>query len=261
MNMYLFELKQNRKFAINWFLIIIVLFLFLLSFYPIFNKEMDDFISIINNLPESMKIAFGFNPDTIGSILGYYAFALIFIYLCAAIESMILGLSGLSKEIRMKTADFLLSKPVSRSRIVTSKILSSITIIFISTFIYFILFYIGLLVFSSSSFSFETYLLLTGTILFISIIFFSIGTLLSVIIPRIKAITSLSLGLVFGLYLLSTFGDDKLRFILPFKYFDATNILLGKGYEFKYVLISFFVVLISIIGTYLIYNKNDIHTV
>jgi ABC-2 type transport system permease protein len=261
MNIYLYELKAHRRFAITWIVTLLLLVFILCSFFPIFNKDMATFLDIIRNMPEGIRKSFGMNPDTIGSILGYYAFTLTFIYICSGIEAMILGLSILSKEIRERTADFLLSKPVSRESILASKVLSSLTLIIITNIICFIGFYFSLLMFTNTHFSFKTYALLTFTIFFIQIIFLCIGLLLSVIIPKVKAILSISLGTVCGVYLLSTFTDETLRVLMPFKYFDIAQILLKANYDIKYIIVSLLIVLISVYLTCVVYKRRDIDAV
>lgn len=261
MNIYLYELKANRKFAIAWLAAIIGIVLFLSAFYPMFYKDMNDFTKLINNLPSNVRLVLGMNTRTITTILGYYAFILTLLLIFASIEAMILGLSILSKEIRERTADFLLSKPVSRIKIVTSKILSSITLLVSSNIIYFISFYMILSAFSNKSFNIETYILLTLIVLFIQIIFFSLGIFLSVIMPKIKAILPISLGTAFGLYMLGIFSSENLRVLMPFKYFNITYILLKNSYELKYLYISMFIIIIFISLTYIIYKNKDIDAV
>jgi ABC-2 type transport system permease protein len=261
MNIYFHELKSTYKNALIWIISIIGLTLFLTVFYPTFSKEIDDFVIMLNNFPEAIRIAFGLDPDTIGTILGYYAFMMTFVYICASIQAIIMGLSNLSKEIREKTADFLLSKPISRSKIVTSKIMASLTIIFLSNVIYLIVFYLILLSFADKAFVFNTYFLLTLATLFLQLIFFALGTILSVIIPKIKTVLPMSLGIVFGVYLLSTFTGDKLECFMPFKYFEVTEILLKNQYELKYMIITIIFIFLSICATYIIYKKKDIPAV
>ena len=261
MNIYLYELKANRKFAITWIITMICIVFFLALFFPSFANDVDDFAKIMSNLPASIQSALGMNPKTIGTILGYYAFVLTILTICGAMEAMLLGLSILSKEIRAKTADFLLSKPVSRNQIVASKLLACLTIIVVSNLIYLLTFYPILLMYTNASFPYETYALLTLTVFFIQIMFFTIGALISVIVSKVKAILPLSLGIVFGIYLLSTFSDEKLRALLPFKYFNIPEILQKSSYEFKYVWLALGIAAISVILTFVIYKKKDIQAV
>lgn len=261
MNIYLHELKETRKFALTWIIVIVGVLMFLSMFFPTFAKDIKDFSNIMSNLPASIQSALGMNPKTIGTILGYYAFILTILMICSAMEAMILGLSILSKEIRAKTADFLLSKPVSRTQIVASKLLAGLTVIGVSNIIYFVVFYPILLAFSNVSFPFETYALLTFVLVFVQLIFFAMGSLISVIVSKIKGILPISMGVVFGFYFLSTFMDEKLRVILPFKYFNITDILRTSSYDIEYVLLSLLVVIVMIIATFIIYKNKDIEAV
>lgn len=261
MNMYLHELRSNRRFALSWLITIICVTFFTISFYPIFHEEMSAFLDLINKLPEMIRNALGMHSDTIGSILGYYSFILTFIIIFGAIQAMILGLSILSKEVRQRTADFLLSKPVSRIRIVTAKLLSCLTILVGSNIIYFGVFYLMLLAFANTSFAFDTYALLTLILLMMQLIFFSLGLVLSVFMLKVKAILPISLGTVFGFYLLSTFLEDKFRFLLPFKYFKAADVLLKTSYELRYVILTLIIILVFTFITYIVYKKKDIDAV
>ncbi len=260
MNIFKYEFKSYRKFNLIWLIVIFSVVVFLLAFYPIFNEGMDSFIDLIKNLPANIRMVVGLNPDAIRSILGYYAFALIFITLSTSIQAMLLGLNVLSKETKDKTNDFLLAKPVSRSMIVTAKLMATFTWIVMSNILYLIGFYLLLNLFSNTSLNMNTYLLLTLAIFFLQILFLSLGAFIAVIIPKIKATLPVTLGTIFGFYLISTFADDKLRIISIFKYFDTSKILLTGNYDLKYLLIILIMSGLLVTGTYLIYQKKDVVT-
>jgi ABC-2 type transport system permease protein len=259
--MYLFELKANRKFTFGWLATLIGITLIYMSFYTTFNVDIENFINLMKTLPETIRDLMGMDPNTIGSIMGYYTFIFTFILIAGSIEALILGLSILSKEIREKTADFLLSKPISRIKIVTSKILSSLTIILGTNIICFIGFYFILLIFADTSINFNTYTLITLVLLLMQLLFYTFGLLLSVIIPKIKNTLPIALGIIFGLYFLGNFTADNLRIFMPFKYFPLPNILLDIKYELKYLYITLSIIVISAGLTYLIYKKKDIPSV
>jgi len=259
MNIYLHELKFNYKSVLIWVSVAIVLMLFYIAFYSSFSIDMNSFVELMDNLPDAMKSAMGIDISIIGSILGYYAFILIVILVCMSVQSIILGLSILSKEERGKIADFLLTKPISRIKIITAKLLSSLTIILFINIILFISNYLILLTVGGEVFNFKVYTLLTLPILFIQLLFFAIGFLISVILKKIKTVLPIAMGIVFGFYFLSMFGDEKLKVIMPFKYFDATEIILNIKYDIKYLIITFSFILISIVLSYIIYNKKDIY--
>lgn len=262
MNIYLHELKANRKFIFTWLVSMLALACMMLAMYGSISQDIDVFKQILSNFPASLRMAFGISIDRIGSILGYYSsFVLSIILVCSSMEAMILGMSILSKEVREKTADFLYTKPVSRTKIITSKILASFTLLLISNIVYILALYATVVSVSSIAIDLNVFMLLALIPLFIQCIFFSLGIALSSLMNKVKAVLPLSMGITFGFYILSAFSDEKMRAFMPFKYFDTNYIFTNSKYEFKYVILTFVIVLISTALTYVIYKKKDIHSV
>jgi ABC-2 type transport system permease protein len=73
------------------------------------------------------------------------------------------------------------------------------------------------------------------------------------------------MGLVFGLYVLSAFGgmigDDKLTYVTPFKHFEANYIVTNAAFDLPLALISLCTIIISVVGSYVLYTRRDIHSV
>ncbi len=262
MNIYTHELKTNLKFMSSWLLAIIGIAVVYISFYPSIGKDLENFIQLMDNYPASMRLMLGINLDTFGTILGYFSsFPLTFILICSSISALILGLSILSKEDREKTADFLLTRPVSREKIVSAKLLAALTLIILSNIVFFDASYLLVLLVSGSSVDFKVFALLIGSILFVQLLFLSLGLFISVILPKVKSVVMISMGIAFGFYFLGMFADDKLRVLTPFKYFDATYLLEQRAYEPWYLALSFILVSSMILLTYILYRKKDIHAV
>ena len=77
--------------------------------------------------PAQMRAAFGLDKIDLSTVLGFYAFIFVFVQLCLAIQASNYGFGLVSVEESELTADFLLSKPVSRPRVMTSKLLAVFT--------------------------------------------------------------------------------------------------------------------------------------
>lgn len=262
MNIYLHELKVNIKFVLIWLMIMLILVGIMMTMYISFSEDIDAFKQILTNYPENLRKAFGISIDKLGSVLGYYSsFVLTIVVVCNAVEAMILGMSILSKEIREKTADFLYTKPISRRNIITSKLLASFTLLGFCNLIYTTGLYFLLIFISSESFAFNTFILLALIPFIIQLVFFSLGILASAIMSKVKAVLPISMGIVFGFYILSSFADEKLRVLMPFKYFDTRYILDNSKYEIKYTILTFAIIAISTVLTYIIYNRKDIQSV
>lgn len=136
MNIYLHELKSLRKSVAIWVCALIALAALFLSIYPSMASDSAEFKKLLSNYPPSIRAMLGINIDYITSILGFYSMIFSFIVLCGAIQAMNMGISILSKEARERTADFLLVKPISRSTIVTAKLLAALTMLIITNVLF-----------------------------------------------------------------------------------------------------------------------------
>jgi ABC-2 type transport system permease protein len=228
-------------------------------------SDIEAFKVFMKNMPEVMKKAFNIFIDNLSTLVGFYSFVFSFVVLFGAIQAMNLGTSIVSKEIREKSADFLMTKPVSRVKILTSKLFSSLTILIVTNAVYTAV--TASLVGGMSEGSFEAgkFALLNLSLFFTQVIFFSIGLIVSIAAKKIKSVLPVSLGLVFIFFAISAFAvtssDDKLRFITPFQYFKTDHILAEGRYEPVYVGIGLLVIAAGIAISYVLFKRKDIHAV
>ncbi|WFD10984.1 ABC transporter permease subunit [Tepidibacter hydrothermalis] len=265
MNIYLHELKAYRKSTIIWTLSLVVMVLVFFSLFPSFSSDIEDVKTLLEGFPESIRNMMGISLESFNNILGYYSFPFSFIVLIGAIQAMNLGASIISKEVREKTADFLLTKPIKRTQILTSKILAVITSLIITNLVYIVASNLIASSVKNKDYNFKIFFMISITLLFVQLIFMSLGIMISVILPKIKSVLSISLATVFIFYFISflssTDSDDIIRYITPFKYFNPAYIIENSSYETTFIFISLIIVLVCIISSYVIYDKKDIHAV
>ncbi|CAH2214743.1 ABC transporter permease subunit [Tepidibacter aestuarii] len=265
MNIFLHELKAYRKSSIIWTLSLVVVVIIFFSLFPSFSRDIEQIKNLLEGFPKSIRNIIGISLESFDNILGYYSFPLSFIILIGAIQAMNFGVSIVSKEIRQKTADFLLTKPIKRTQILTSKILAVTTSLIATNIIYILAANIIASIVKNEDYSFKIFFMVSITLLFVQLIFMSLGVIISVILPRIKSVLPISLATVFVFYFISFLSsadsDDIIRYITPFKYFDPAYIIKNGAYETPFIIISLLVIIVSIIASYAIYDKKDIHTV
>ena len=265
MNIFLHELKAYRKSVIIWTVSLVALIIVFFALFPALTVDISSTKNLFAGFPDAIQKGMGLVLDHFGTILGYYSFPMNFIILIGAIQAMNMGTSIVSKEVRDKTADFLLTKPVTRTTILTAKILSVITSLFLTNTIYVVAATLMAHSVSKETFSFKLFLMISISLFFVQLIFMSIGILLSVSLPKIKSAIPLSLGTVFTFYfinfLCTTASDDVLRYLTPFKYFDPAYIVEHGSYELIFVLISVAVIFACIVTSYIVYGRKDIHAV
>ena len=254
-------MKMHRNSIVIWSISISATILLFVGMFPAMGKNISNMILMIENFPKEFIQAFNIEIMLLGTVLGFYSFIFIYTTLLGGIQAMRYGLSVLSIEEREKTADFLISKPVSRNKIIISKILAVITSILITNIVFFIVAYLMVNKYSDSNLDNKLFLMITLSLFFIQMIFMSIGLLISMIPRKIKAVTPITMGVVFGFFIInlfsSAFDDKKLEYITPFKYFDPEYILKNESYNMRYALVAIVVITVSLGFTYYRYMKKD----
>jgi ABC-2 type transport system permease protein len=117
----------------------------------------------------------------------------------------------------------------------------------------------------ATDYSMKLFFMINLTLFFIQLIFLAIGLVISVFFTKLKSVLPISLGVVFGFYivgaLIATGDSDAARFISPFKYFDITYIMANASYEAPYLITGAVIVIAAVAVSYIIYQKKDIHAV
>ena len=118
------ELRQGRTAFLIWTGAICVLLAICIYLFPEMKGQMEG----INRLFSTMgafTAAFGMDRLNFGTLTGYYAIECGNVLgLGGAFYAALCAVDILSKEERMKTAEFLLTHPVSRARVLTEKLLA-----------------------------------------------------------------------------------------------------------------------------------------
>jgi ABC-2 type transport system permease protein len=265
MNIFFHELKAYRKSTIVWSISLVLVVALLMSLFPAFTKDVTEFKKLLEGYPEPVRKALGMDLNTLFSILGFYCYSLTFITLCGAIQAMNIGTSIVSKEVREKTADFLLTKPVTRKQILTAKLLAAVVSLIITNIIYFAVASFMAFQVKTDDLSFKTFVLLSLTIFFVQLMFLSLGIIFSVALRKIKSVLSISLTTVFAfefITMLITTADEKAnRYFSPLSYFDTAYIMEKSKYEVSFLLVGAAIILVAVAVSYFIYSKKDIHAV
>jgi ABC-2 type transport system permease protein len=265
-NIYLHEFRARLKSVIIWSLSLVAILFFVFSIFPTFAKEADLMNQMMEKLPAALLAAFGLDKTNLASVLGFYGFAFIFVQLCLAIQAANYGFGLVSIEESELTADFLLSKPVSRAQILTSKLLAALSSLVITNLVLWAASFAAILIFRGNrDFDPATLALVLASALIFQLFFLSVGLVVSLLVRRVRNVTPYSLGLGFGTYVLSAFsgvfGDVKLEYITPFKHLAPNYIILHQAYDTPLVLLNVMVTLVSLAVSYWLYLRRDIPSV
>ena len=262
MNVFLRELQAYRKSTIIWAVSLCVIVAIFMGIYPAFSADVEGLYKVLENFPAAIRALVNITPQTFFSVLGFYGYLLGFAILAASIQAMNLGVGVISKEGAGKTADFLLSKPIRRSRVVSAKLAAVLVAILFTNAAFIAASYLAVIAVTSESFSTETLLLMSSTMLLVQLIFVALGALFSVTIPKIKSVVAVSLPTVFAFYIIGAIGDVlenvDVRWVTPFRYYDPAYIITKGSLETKYLVVEAVFIVVALIATYVIFIKKDI---
>lgn len=265
MNIYLQELKMSLRSVLNWTLGMLAMVFFFMLMFPAVSKDAAAMEQIISKFPPELTRALGLTTLDLSTVLGFYGFLFTYILLIGSVYAMKSGFSVLSEEIRSKATDFLVTKPVSRATIVTAKWMSVMTFILLQNIIFIIGSIVIVKVTADQSFHLGTFLLIDLSLLFVQLFFVALGMLLSVIIKKVKSVLPITLGIVFGFFVLQmlnqSLADEKLTYITPFAYFDFSKIITNINYDYIYLVVDLIIITICTVFTYIIYNKKDMPSI
>ena len=258
------ELKINLKSFIIWTSILIGLFLVVFLVYPSIvksaNMEMID--EMMKMFPEEMLKAFNMDISTIDSAFGWLKTeGFVFVLLITGIYSGILGSNILLKEESDKTIEYLNSVPVKRKNIVLNKIFCGLFYIVIMIVIIGIFNFIGLSL--SGEFDKKSYILLSITPLFSSIVIFAICLFLSTFTHKTRKTIGISLGIVFVSYFLNIISEigestEFLKYISIFTLADVRNVILNVSINPLLVVLAIGIAAVFMILTMIRYDGKEL---
>jgi ABC-2 type transport system permease protein len=263
---YRHEFLARLRSMFIWSFALAFLIIFIFSLFPAFSDQAALMNEMLSRFPPQMRAAFGLDNMDLSSVLGFYSFLFLFAQLCLAIQASNYGVGLVSIEESELTADFLLSKPVSRTQVMNSKLLAALSSLTITNLVVWACSFIAILSFRGSrSYEPSTLLLLLVSIVIFQLFFLSVGLVVSLLVKRVRSVTPYGLGLGFGMYVLSAFsgvfGEVTLELITPFKHLDAAYIVKHNAYDTPLVLLNVGVTLVALVLSYWLYIRRDIPAV
>ena len=270
MNIFKFEFKRNIKSLIYWSIgtsAIIVLFMAL--FPSMKDMGMKELVGAkLDSLPPAILEAFNFSSTTdFSNINDFLAYCLQYVAMAFGIYGAMLGVNSIIEEESEGTIEFLYSKPVSRNKILWSKILSRV--IYLLVFLVIVVAVtVGISItvkpteVNMIDLSINIKSMFIG-MAFLGYIFMAIGIAVSTILRKGKAATSIGVSLFFMTYILGILSKLKeefsfVKYFSPYEWVIPSNII-KNGFEAKFIILGFLLIAISLLISSVIYKKKDMN--
>ena len=263
MNIFLRELRANLKSLLIWCGIVV---LFTLVGYSKFSAYYNnpEMLAILDTLPKAMLSALSVNAFNLTTVTGFFGIMVVYFGLILSIAAAMWGNGVIAKEERDKTVEFALTLPVSRTRLVTAKLLAALVDCLVLLGVTWGATLVGARSYQPDA-AFFRYVAL-GMLSFgiEQVIFLALGIFLGCAMRKHKQSGSVAIWVLLGTYFLSVFVGldqklDWLKYLTPFKYFDGAQILRDSRLEIGFVLLSAALVAAFLGGAYATYAKRDLY--
>ncbi len=246
MNIFKKDLKDHLKTFLVWTITLSLFNYWMMTLFASF-QDTSGMLEFVQQLPEAFLKAFGVDRLSLATLEGYFGTEVhLLILLFGSIFAVLLGSGILSKEQNDRTAEFLLSKPVSRVKILVGKALVYITLLALFNAVIWAGAYWEIKRYDTP-FDERSFWLLAGMTLGAHLTFATLGFLGSVFVNRQGTVYAGSLGLVLGMYAVQLMSDlsENLRFlghISPMKWANAADILstgtVSPGHIWAMILVN-----------------------
>ncbi len=263
---YRHEFRSRLSSVITWSIALILITFVFFSIFPSFADQAAVLNEAISKFPPALLAAFGMNSIDLSSVMGFYSLIFLFAQICLAIQAANYGIGLVSIEETELTADFLISKPVSRAQILNSKLLAAFTSLTITNLVVWVSSLAAVMFFRGGRpYEPKTLFLLLISIAIFQQFFLSLGLIISLLVKRVRSVTPFSLALGFGMYVLSAFssleGVSKLELLTAFKHFDPIYIIQHAAYNPPLVVLNIAVSVVALVASYWLYLHRDIPAV
>ncbi|MCD6253703.1 MAG: ABC transporter permease subunit [Thermotogae bacterium] len=263
MNVYKWDLKRYIKGVLAWSTVLILLQFMYASFYPSFAEDTELITKWMKIMPRAFVKLFGLEDLDFSNILNYLAMvSSIYVTLVGSVFASLVGVRSISREEDEKTAEFLLSKPVSREKIVISKFLSSLTQVLIFDGIVSLASLGFLNIYKQGDFDVTKFWLFWFSQIVLHLTIMNISFLIGAVLKKIEGALPLSLGTMFVLYVVNMISKlteeaEFLKYFTPFSYSDPA-VVMKSGLSASYLYFYVFVNIVLFTVSALRYSKKDI---
>ncbi|MCI5808794.1 MAG: ABC transporter permease [Oscillospiraceae bacterium] len=260
MSIFFHELKRGQKSLLVWSCTIAFMLGICVLIYPEMKTQMDGISTMFAEMG-SFSEAFGMDRINFGTFIGFFGVECGNILgLGGALFAATLGISSLAKEEKEHTAEFLLTHPVSREKVLAEKLLAVFAQIVVLNMVSVLVTVLSALAIGESAD------VKTMSLLFLS--YFIMQIEISAVTFGISAFLrgnglGIGLGIAVLLYFLNIISNltenvKFLKYITPFGYTEGADIISNGAIEMPYLAAGIVFTAAGIAIAFIQYRKKDI---
>lgn len=254
------ELRLTGKMLLIWMGIVLILCGFAYFEYLSLKNSLKELTGLLSDFPPILKVMFGVSDD-LTSALGWYGCMYYWVTMLTNSYAVYLGVSCVAKEQVQGTAEYLFTKPVSRSKVVCGKAVACVCNL------------LALAVFSGLCNYFTAILplggleqrgavLATTTGLFLmGLALFAVTLLASGLTGTYKRAVRTGAGILLFFYGISITAEylevPTLYCLTPLKYFDVYTVAVS-GIPVSFLLLTLIIVIGSVVAAQRVWTLKEI---
>lgn len=260
MTLFKHELRRNRISLLVWTVAIGFMLAVCVFIYPEMKGEMESLGDMFADMG-SFSAAFGMDKMNFGTLLGYYATECgNTLGMGGAFFAALCGAGTLAKEEKERTAEFLLTHPISRVKVITQKLLAVLAQIVILNVVVYSIAIVAMAAIGETIPWKEVTLLHVASLLLqieVAAVCFGISAFLR------RGSLGIGLGIAVMLYFMNLISNitesaEFLQYITPFSYAEGADIVANVTLDAKLVLLGMAYAVVGIVIAYWKYTKKDI---
>ena len=254
------ELRQARKSLLVWTMAIGIFMVICVFMYPEMKSQTDSISSVFSSMG-AFSAAFGLNALDFGTLKGFYGIECGNILgIGGALFAALIGIGALANEEKNGTAEFLLTHPLSRAKVISAKLASLLIQIVILNMAVWLMSIASMAAVGEAIPWKEVALLHTAYLLMqieIASICFGISAFLW------QGGIGIGLGLAIGLYFMNIIANlsgqaEILKAVTPFGYADGAEVLSSGSIHPARLLVGLAFTAAGIALAYWKYTRKDI---
>lgn len=260
MTIFKHELRRGRVPLIIWSAAVSLMMALCICIYPDMAQQMEDVSAIFSQMG-SLSSAFGMDKLNYGEFIGFFGIECGNILgLGGALFAALMGTGALAKEEGGHTAEFLLTHPISRVRVVAEK-LGALAV----QLVLFNMVVIAVTALSVAAIGedapFKTFALLFLAHFLLQLEVAAITFGISALLSRNNPGVGLGLAAVF--YFLNLAANlagsvEFLKFLTPFSYTESADIISAGALPGEYLAVGGAFTLLGVAAAFVVYSRKDI---
>lgn len=255
-----FDLKKSLKTTVIFTGAMLAILILGIIFYKCAYYKQENFLNFVNKLPNFIIKGLGIKTDGNYSFYDFYAILVNFILIIAALFANFLGFFGILRDKKDDADNFYFKKPINKGSIIKQKTLACIILLLASTIIYHIIASVFVIIIKEK-YNFKIMFYIDSSIFLMELVFLLFGILIGLLINKKRSFIAPSIITIFIFEFINilsqAFNIVFLKYINPFSYFNVLDIVKTQKYQYRFIVITTFLVLFLynfIIG---IYNSDD----